>query len=185
MVEMRDDLELLRPSHSDTVTPKVIVTAPVTEGISPVDRLTGSKEPISHQNRMDSSRWVLDSTGQPILIPFVTDGTHANGSRKYKRQGSVNFKSGTFAEYEEFKRTMKNISKVLDWNDNQFGKEVFLSLSGKAAECINDMPTTDKCNADKLFEKLDKAFLPKNYQRAVMEEFCSLKFKTGNKLREF
>ncbi len=52
---------------------------------------------------MESSRWVLDSRGQPILIPSFIDGTCANGSRKYKRQGSVNFKSGTFAEYEEFK----------------------------------------------------------------------------------
>ncbi len=47
------------------------------------------------------------------------------------------------------------------------------------------MHTADICNADKLFEKLDKTFLPKNYQRAVLEEFRSLKFKTGNKLSEF
>ncbi len=123
--------------------------------------------------------------GQPILIPSFTDGTCANGSRKYKRQATVNFKSGTFAEYEEFKRTMKNMSKVLDWDDSQFGKEVFLSLSGKAAERINDMPTADICNAVKLFEKLDKTFLPKNYQRAVLEEFRSLKYTNGNKLSDF
>ncbi len=49
---------------------------------------------------------------------------------------------------------MKNIRKVLDWDDRQFGKDVFLSLSGKAAERINDMPTIYICNADKLFEKL-------------------------------
>ncbi len=77
------------------------------------------------------------------------------------------------------------MSKVLDWDDNPFGKEVFLGLSRKAAEHINDMPTTDISNADKLFEKLDKMFLPKNYQRAVLEEFCSFKYKTGNKLSEF
>ncbi len=100
---MRHDLELLRPSQNDTVTPKVIVTAPVTEGTFPVNRRTSSNDPISHQNRMDSSRWVLDSTGQPFLIPSFTDGTCANSSRKYKRQGSVNFKSGTFAENEDFK----------------------------------------------------------------------------------
>ncbi len=147
--------------------------------MSPVDRLTGLNDPITHHNRIDSSRWVLDSTGQPILIPSFTEGTLGNDSRKY------NFKSGTFAEYEEFKRTMKNMSKVLDWDDSQFGKEVFLSLSGKAAECINDMPTSDICNADKLFEKLDKTFLPKKYQRAVLEEFCYLKYKAGNKLNEF
>ncbi len=75
--------------------------------------------------------------------------------------------------------------KVLDWDDSQFGKEVFLSLSGKGAERINYMPTMDICNTDKLFEKLDKTFLPKNYQRAVLEEFHSLKYKTGNKLSEF
>ncbi len=40
---------------------------------------------------------------------------------------------------------MKNMSKVLDWDDSQFGKEVFLSLSGKAAERINDMLTTEIC----------------------------------------
>ncbi len=68
---------------------------------------------------------------------------------------------------------------------NLVTNEVFLSLSGKAAERINDMPTTDICNAYKIFEKLDKTFLPKKYQRAVLEEFCSLKYKTGNKLSEF
>ncbi len=48
-------------------------------------------------------------------VPSITDGTCVNGYRKYKRQATVNFKSDTFAEYEEFKRTMKNMSKVLDW----------------------------------------------------------------------
>ncbi len=79
---------------------------------------------------------------------------------------------------------MKNISKVLDWNDGQFGREVFLGISGKAAERINGIPTTDIYNANKLFEKLDKTFLSKNYQRAVLEELCSLKYKTGNKLSD-
>ncbi len=73
MAEMRHDLEFLRPSHSDTVTPKTIVTASVTLGMSSVDRLTGSKYPITHQNRIDSIRWVLDTTGQPIFIPLVTE----------------------------------------------------------------------------------------------------------------
>ncbi len=186
MAEMRCDLESLRPSHKgDAITTEVIVTAPVTMGMFPVDTPAGSNDSSSHQNRLDSCRWVLDYSGQPIFIPAFTEGTCANGSKRYKRQGSVNFKFGTFAEYEEFKQTMKNMSKVLDWDDDQFGKEVFLSLSGKAAEGINYMPTSDICNANKLFEKLDKTLLPKNYQRAVLEEFCSLKFKTGNKLSEF
>ncbi len=77
------------------------------------------------------------------------------------------------------------MSKILDWHAEQFDKEVFFSLDGKAAECINDMSTDDLCDTEKVFEKLDKTFLPKNYQGAVLEEFCSMKFKTGNKLSEF
>ncbi len=49
----------------------------------------------------------------------------------------------------------------------------------------SNMSTDDLCNVEKVFEKLDKTFLPKNYQRSVVEEFCSMKFKTGNKLSEF
>ncbi len=98
---MRRDLESsLRPLHIDTVIPKVIVSSPVTKGTSPVDILTGLNDPLTHHNRMNSSSWVLDFTGQPILISSFTDETHANSFRKYKRQDSVNFKSGTFAEYE-------------------------------------------------------------------------------------
>ncbi len=39
------------------------------------------------------------------------------------------------------------MSKILDWDADQFGKEVFLSLAGKAAEHINDMSTDDLCDA--------------------------------------
>ncbi len=38
---------------------------------------------------------------------------------------------------------MRNMSKRLDWDDEQLGKEVFLNLTGNAAECINNMPTDD------------------------------------------
>ncbi len=78
---------------------------------------------------------------------------------------------------------MRNMSKILDWDTEQFGKEIFLSLAGKAAERINDMSMDDLCNADKVFEKLEKTFLPKN--RTVLEEFHSMKLKNGNKLSEF
>ncbi len=99
MAEMRRDMESLRSSPSDTVTPNVIVSAPATKGTSPVDGLTGLNDPSLHHNRTDNSGWVMDTTGQPHLILSFTDGNRGNGSKKYKRQGSVNFKTGTFAEY--------------------------------------------------------------------------------------
>ncbi len=38
---------------------------------------------------------------------------------------------------------------------------------------------------EKVFKKVDKTILPKIYQRAVLEEFRSMKFKTVNKLSQF
>ncbi len=46
---------------------------------------------------------------------------------------------------------MRNMSKILEWETEQFGKEVFFSLAGKAAKHINDMSMDDFCNADKAF----------------------------------
>ncbi len=54
MVEMRRNLESQRPSHSYIVMSEVIVTVPVTEGTSPVDRHNGLNDPSTHQNRLDS-----------------------------------------------------------------------------------------------------------------------------------
>ncbi len=72
MSEMRHELDSLEPSpHSDTVTPKIIVTAPVSMGTSPVDNPTGLNNPIPHNSRKDNYRWLLDSNGQPIYVPPV------------------------------------------------------------------------------------------------------------------
>ncbi len=51
MVEMRHGLQSLKLSHSDIVTPKVIVAAPVTEGTSPLDRFICLNKPLTHQNK--------------------------------------------------------------------------------------------------------------------------------------
>ncbi len=139
---------------------------------------------------MDNYKRIIDHNGQPIYVPFHTEGntTSSNISRiskKYERQATVTFKSGIFAEYEEFKQTMRIMSKILDWDTEQFGKKVFLSLAGKATEHINEMSKDNLCDADKVFEKLDKTFFPENYQGASLEKLGSMKFKTVNKLSEF
>ncbi len=141
-----------------------------------------------HADGTENYKQIIDHNGPPIYIHSQTEGNSTSSnisriSKKYKIQATVTFKSGTFAVYEEFKRTMRNMSKILDWDTEQFGKEIFLSLAGKAAESINDMSMDDLCNADKVFEKLEKTFLPKN--RTVLEEFHSMKLKNGNKLSEF
>lgn len=51
----------------------------------------------------------------------------------------------------------------LNWDTEHFGKEVFLNLAGKVTVHINDMSTDDLCDAEKVFKKLDKTFLLKNY----------------------
>ncbi len=87
-------------------------------GTSSVDNPTGPNDLNPHNSRMDNYRWLLDSNGQPIYVPPVTHGTCSNGSKTYKRQATI-FKSGTFAEYEEFKWTVKIVRKVLDRDGEQ------------------------------------------------------------------
>ncbi len=48
MAEMRRDLESLRPLHCDKVTPKVIVSAPVTMRTSQAEMHTASNDPQTH-----------------------------------------------------------------------------------------------------------------------------------------
>ncbi len=87
IAEMRCELTSLKPSpQSDTVTPKVIVTAPVSMGTSSVDNPNGPNDLNPHTSRMDNYRWLLDSNGQPIYVPPVAHGTCSNGSKTYKRQ---------------------------------------------------------------------------------------------------
>ncbi len=51
-----------------------------------------------------------------ILVLMHDYSNNSRISKKYKKQVTVTFKSCIFAEYEEFKRTMRNTNKILDWN---------------------------------------------------------------------
>lgn len=170
---------------------EVIIASPASLGlqVSQSGSSTEHSNPIPYINGIGEYRWIIHNEGLSIYVPSNTDKhnstSRGRGSRKYRRQGTITFKSGPFAENEEFKRTIYNMNKILDRDDGQFGRDVFLSLRGKAAECLNNMPIKDICDVEKLFDRLGKTFLPRNYCRAVLWEFHSMKFKVGNKLTEF
>ncbi len=77
MFQMRYDLQSLHRSHIDAVTPDGIAAAPVALE-SPSVSNTELNDTYQHNNRMDSSKWVLDISGQPIFIPPLTDGTRTS-----------------------------------------------------------------------------------------------------------
>ncbi len=111
MADLRQELDSLKPSiDDDTVIPKkIIVAAPVYDDIpNPPTIHVRRSMSDPHASRTNNYKWIIDQNGQHIYVPFNTDGntTISNTSRisrKYKRQATVTFKSGTFAEYEEFK----------------------------------------------------------------------------------
>ncbi len=153
MADQRRELDSLKQSIDDdaVIHKHVIVAAPVYVDIpNPPTINVGRNMCNPHAHGTENYNWIIGHNDQPIYVPPNTEGntTSSNISRiskKYERQATISFKSGTFAEYEKFnkkkgfKRTMRNMSKILDWDNDQFGKEVFLSLAGKAAECINDI----------------------------------------------
>ncbi len=168
---------------------------------------------VQHPVNVNTSyRMVVDGAGHPAFIP-VSSGTAiglnitiagtgpktykresistpvgpnitiaGTGPKTYKRESTLSFKTGALAEYEESKCLFHNTSVILI-EISLIKKYIF--ESGKAAEKISDIFPLEMCNTDKLFERLDLTFLPKEYQRAVIEDFHSLKFKKGEKLLEF
>ena len=191
LAELRSVLHSLRPSSDNEMpalvipsTQRDIVTAPV---------LSSNQSVAQIQSQGTSSIMSTTTVGmqtQPSTTHStsnVASGGIASGgtSRRYKKESNLTFSKGTRAEYEAFKTSMKNTRAVFQWTNDQFGKEVFLSLSGKAAERISTLSTIDMCNADKLFEKLDKTFLPSDYEMALMDDFRAKKFVKGQKMREF
>ncbi len=70
---------------------------------------------------------------------------------------------------------MKNIRTLLK-NDCKATLEMYMALSGKAAECLNDLQTCEICDLDSLGTAPDNVFLPSNYVTTLLFEFRTRKF---------
>ena len=106
-------------------------------------------------------------------------------SHRFKKLSTVKFSDGTRAEYESFRDSIRSQAAVMEWTHREFGQEVFMSLSGKAADRIRTMSDADKCNGEKLLARLNEAFLPNNYAMAVMDDFKALKYDKNKTLKDF
>ncbi len=58
---------------------------------------------------------------------------------------------------------MRKFKKLLNWDDHKTALELYISLSGKAAECLFEMDTANVANLDILWTIIENGFLPLNY----------------------
>ncbi len=60
-----------------------------------------------------------------------------------------------------------------------------MSLSGKAAACLNDLQTGALCDWDSLWIALDNELLPSNYATTQLSEFRARKLQVGERMKYY
>ncbi len=61
-----------------------------------------------------------------------------NTGKRYKRETNLKFSEGTVDQYESFRSKFNIHNKMLAWDNNRVGIELYMSLEGKAALKVED-----------------------------------------------
>ncbi len=85
-----------------------------------------------------------------------------NTGKRYKRETNLKFSEGTVDQYESFRSQFNIHHKMLGWDTNRAGIELYMSLEGKAALKVEEiiMNANGTSNVAKMFNSLNRAFLP-------------------------
>ncbi len=73
---------------------------------------------------------------------------NSNTGKRYKRKTDLKFSEGSLEEYESFKSQFIVHHKMLDWDTNRAGIELYVSLQGKAALNVEEVAMNAKSTSD-------------------------------------
>jgi len=103
----------------------------------------------------------------------------------YKPRYPHSFSDGTWVDYERWKRGIVTVSNVMKWTPEQECAELWYCLKGKAASRLNTLEWHEIDDIEAIWEKLDKAYLPANYERAAQDEFLGCRKKVSESMKTF
>ncbi len=85
-----------------------------------------------------------------------------NTGKRYKRETNLKFSEGTVEQYESFRSQFNIHYKMLGWDTNRPGIELYMSLEGKAALKVEEVVMNANGTSDiaEMWNALDHAFLP-------------------------
>ena len=107
--------------------------------------------------------------------------------KRYKRESSLKFSEGNVEVYESFRSQFCIQQKMLGWDNNKAGIELYMSLGGKAALKVEEVVMNANGNivVDDLWTSLDRAFLPIDHRESKYRQFASRKWKQDERLTEY
>ncbi len=95
--------------------------------------------------------------------------------KRYKRETNLKFSEGTVEQYESF-RSQNNIHhKMLGWNTNRAGIELYMILEGKPALKVEEVVINARgmSNVTEMWDALDRAFLPIDHHESKYRQFAT------------
>ncbi len=114
----------------------------------------------------------------------VTDGNktfHMMGSfitgKRYKRETNLKLSEGSVELCESFRSQFNIHHKMLGWNTNRAGIELYMSLEGKAALKVEEEVT-------EMWDALDSDFLSIDHHKSKYRQFAMRRWRTGERMTE-
>ncbi len=172
-VKTNGDFELqqihqLRPETSVTMAPfKVNHTAPEQQA---------AKLPVysTQYGAMDSNK------------TFQTVASFNTGKR-YKRETNLNFSEGTVEQYESFRSQFNIHHKMLGWDTNRAGIDLYMSFEGKAALKVEEvvMNVNGASDVAEMWNALQHAFLPIDHHESKYRHLAMRRWRTGERMTKY
>jgi len=105
--------------------------------------------------------------------------------KNYKPRFGETFSDGDLRSYERFKRKFQTTATLHHWDNDICCMELWNAVKGKAADRLNMLAWHDVDDINILWRTLDKAYIPKNYQRALKDEFRSCRKKASETMKHY
>ncbi len=117
---------------------------------------------------------------------FQSTASFTTGKR-YKRETNLKFSEGTVEQYESFRSQFNIHHKMLGWDTDRAGIELYMSLEGKAALKVEEVVinTSGMSNVTEMWNALDRAFLPIDHRESKYRQFAMRRWHTGERKTEY
>ncbi len=110
-----------------------------------------------------------------------------NTGKRYKRETNLNFSEGTVEQYESFRCQFNIHRKMLSWDTNRAGIELYMSLEGIVALKVEEviMNANGTSDVTEMWNALYHAFLLIDYHESKYKQFATRRWRTGERMTEY
>ncbi len=110
-----------------------------------------------------------------------------NTGKRYKKETNLKFSEGTVDQYENCRSQFNIHHKMLGWDTNRAGIELYMSLEGKATLKVEEVVMNAKSmsNIAEMWNALKSAFLPIDHRKSKYRQFAPRWWQAGECMTEY